>query len=176
MTTPDVSHIDEIVDQAAATAAGVAGVVAIWGVGSGLVVDPILTAQEGSTVYVRPGLPTNVVTGTLVASVTRCRLTHRSATASILEWEIALRHYIAANDAPTAHRLAVPLFVRYTTAFGANTMLGASVNSALLEQFQFFEDVGWEKQGISWYGIEMTLTAIERLDLELQAGAGTWPP
>lgn len=177
MTTPDVSHIDEIVDQAAATAAGVPGVVAIWGAGSGLVVDPILTAQQSATTYVRAGLPSVVKEGTHVSELPNsAEIRYRSATVAELTWEIPMRLYLSRADEITARRQASKFYAGYVTAFAANTMLGASVNSALITRIEFFQDAGWDKQGVTWWGLDFTLTAIERLDLELQAGAGTWPP
>jgi hypothetical protein len=165
----DQSRIAQIIDQSAATAASVSGVVAIWGVGSGLVVDPILTAAQGSTVYVRAGLPAVVTAGTHVSDLPPApRITYRGQSAAELEWAIPMRVYLAPNDEQTARRLAAAFYAPYIAAFAAHTTLTGTVNSALITAWRLFRDSGWTKTGVEWFGLEMTLTAIERLNLDLQ--------
>lgn len=176
----DISVIDQIIDQAAQISEGVHGVVAVWGVGTGKVVDAILTAQQGSTQHVRSALAAVVAPGTVVVDPADNFLKRdRSATVSEVTWTIRLRHYLAPNDEPTARRLLMPLAAAYLTVFASNTQLNGTVNSALITSGDMFMEtrtkVGAQAEQ-EWYGLQLTITAIERLDLQLSAGPGTFPP
>jgi len=177
---PDVSRIDQIIDQAAQASEAVPGVVAVWGVGTGKVVDAILTAQQGSTQYVRSALKAVVAAGTVVVDPAENFLKRdRSASVSEVTWTIRLRHYLAPNDEPTARRLLMPLAAAYLTVFASNTQLNGTVNSALITSGDLFTEtstkIGHEAEQ-TWFGLQLTITAIERLDLQLSAGPGTYPP
>lgn len=168
--TPDVSRIDEIIDQSALLAQQlVPKVSAVWGAGSGKVVDPLLTAKNGGvTQYIRPADAKVVAPFSHVSDLPPApRLAYRSATVCEIFWEIPMRLYLAPNDEATARRVAVQFYARYITAFASRTQLNGTVQSALITAYrQFIEtDV---RGGKNWYGLEMTLTAIERLNLELQ--------
>ncbi len=163
MPSPDVSRIDEIVDQSALLAELVIDTSAVFGVGSGKVVDPWQTAKAGGTTqYILPGPPAIVAAGVHFSDIPPApRIVYRSATVAELFWDIPMRRYLSRNDQPTARRLASRLFAPYITAFAAHTQLNGTVQSALITAWREFTEG-------EWFGLEMTLTATERLNLELQ--------
>jgi hypothetical protein len=158
---PDTVRVDQIVDSSAAIAAGITGVTAVWGVGSGGIIIPAGVAA-GSLVL---PAPSNVTApGVHVSDMPPAPgILYRSATVCEITWEIPMRIYLSANDEANARRVAAPFYRRYIEAFAAHTQILGTVNSGLIASVRLFEE------DATWYGIQFTLRAIERLDLELQA-------
>ncbi len=153
----DVSKIDQIVDASAYVASLVTGVKTVWGVDSGWVgpgsyrvlAFPGEPAEDYTHVSDMPGAPS---------------VRWISATVTELTWAIPMALYIGTNDLAEARRRLAPFYGRYLTAFSQHTQLISIVNSALITAFQITQEVA------TWVALKMTLTAIERLNLQTAAG------
>ena len=161
--TPDDSRIDEIIDQSALVAQGIPNITAVWGVGSDKVTDPNLTAAASGRVQtIRAGPPQQVAPGVHFSDWPDAGdIRDRSATVSEITHRIPMRVYFSRNDEATTRKMVGRIFNGYLHAFAANTQLNGTVQSALITHFQKFTEG-------EWFGYDFTLTAIERLNRELQ--------
>lgn len=152
------SRIDEIVDRSAAVAAGITGIVAVWGCGSGLVTDPNLTPgtirpfgsnppSEFHHVSAMPDAPTLVWEG--VGSV-------------VVTWRLPMRLYLRTADLATLRRTVAPFYGRYLTAFAGHLTLSGTCEGATISSFLLAGDADW-----AWLDIELSVR--ERLNLPMAA-------
>jgi len=159
----DVSRIDEIVDASAAVAAGITGVVTVWGVGTGKIAIP----GSSPTKYIDDFIGNVVEPGTHVSDMPDApRITNSSATVTEINWRVPMRIYLDKNDQGNARRLAAPFYGLYLTEFSQNAMLLGTCNSAEIASFDLFHD----REGTGWLGIAMILSVWERLDLDFDTG------
>lgn len=114
------SRIAEIVDYTAQVAGRIAGVTAVFGVGTGLVGDP---RRPGQTIAAAPDAPTSAFThwSDLPDSTAIERL---SQTSDEYTWDLPMRLWLPRADMANMRRLAVPFYASYTQAFMADPTLG----------------------------------------------------
>lgn len=151
---PDVSKIDQIVDASAYVASLISGIKAVYGCGSGATFGTPAAAINAFAGDPRepfvhfselPGAPS---------------VRHLSRTVTEVTWSIPMYLFLAAGDPDSARVEAAPFYAKYLTTFSQHTQLEGTVNSALITGFALAKVL----EG-TWYAIQMTLTAIERLDL-----------
>lgn len=160
MSASTASRLDEIIDQSARVAAGITGVVAVWGVGTGLVLDPILgggqhvrpfgtyPGAEFTHVSMMPGAPS--ITWEGIASV---RVT----------WHIPMRLYVRQADMPTLRATVAPFFGRYLTAYAGAVKLSNTCEWSRI--IGFGEPMGDGE----WAWMPITLAVDEWLLLDMRA-------
>jgi len=149
------SRLAEIVDQTAAIAAGIAGVSAVWGVGSGLVSDPL-----------RPGLMIEPAQASPVGEMVHVsdlpdtgRIDYAAMTGVVeVTWVIPMRLFLPRNDLANFRRRSAPMYAAYISAFAAHQSLGGLARNLGQLTFATLSNDDW-----AW--IEMKLTVVERLNL-----------
>lgn len=159
---PDVSRLPEIVDASAAVAAAyVPGVVAAYGVGSGLVTVPAGGINAGQLV---PSVVGNVVEpGTHWSFVREGLPLSYSGTVTETAWTIEMRLYVNRADLATAVAMLANFAPRYQSAFALHVQLLGTITSgsALLAKTPI-RVVYPPESPDAW--ISFGLNAIERLD------------
>ena len=158
----DVSLLPDIIDASAAVAHRVSGVESVYGVGHGSVIDtytgkaipaaPSNALEIGPNVHVS-GWPKSVTIRWLSATV--CELT----------WPIPMSLSLNAPDEPTLLSLAAPMLGLYIATFAQYGQLagidGPRANSALITA---------SSPAMGPPRIDFILTAVERLNFDLQPG------
>ena len=150
------SNIATIVDTIAAVGGTVTGVTSVWGCGTGLVTDPLLTPgkvrpfganvpSEGAWAVELPGAPTLTCEG--VGSV-------------VVVWPVTARLYVRTADLATTRRVLAPFYGAFLDAFASHLLLGGLCEGALITSFTVAGDADW-----AW--LETVVSVRERLLLTM---------
>lgn len=162
----DTPRPEIIADASAYVARVIEGVAAVWGVGSGHQFgDP----ENPVVIRAFPDLPKEPFTH-VSEMPSAPRLVHHSRNETELNWAVPMTLWVDAADQGEARRKLGPFYGRYLAHFAKNVSLAGTANNALITAF------GLDQLDETWFGLRMTLTAIERLDLDNQPGATVVDP
>lgn len=154
-----VSRIPEIVDQTAAIAGLVPGVLRTFGCGSGNVADPFRPGEKIAAAWANPIEPfTHVSEMPDLGSLPLGAMigTH------IVTWKIGMKLFVDRADVAEVRRIVAPLWVGYLTAFAAHLTLNQTAQRIASIDFSI-------KSSDEWAWMAMDLVVTERLTLATAA-------
>lgn len=156
MSEQTESFIATVVDTTAALAAGIEGVKAVAGAGTGLVDDPLRGGQKIASAGPTPSVFAH---WSEVPSAPALTWVSQSGTVE-LQWMIPMRLWLPKAD-EEARRNAIVFYDRYLRAFTRDPFLGAYPDNLLLRSMIAGFEIGGDKD---WSWLDIRYVAVERVN------------
>lgn len=145
------SDIAQIIDTTAAIAAGIEGVVAAFGAGTGLVEDPLRVGRQIQTAESNP-VAAYTHWSEVPAAPGVTWLT-QNKTVEVM-WTVPMRLWLP-HDPAAARLAAIPFYDRYLGAFVRDNTLGGLANRTHIARFAIGGDKDW-----SWLDVGLVVVEI----------------